>query len=172
MPSDVKAVAEGSNGLLSGLSQSKIWIDHSTTDHEATLSFNKVADCKGASLIEAPITGGLAALEKGQMTVFLAGDKVVADKLRPLMKVSFQNVLYTGAIGTAMIPKVFSNLLAAVNMIAGSEVMMVAKKAGLDMKTFWDCIRSSSGNSFVWETGSPMVMQVYRVNGIISLIDV
>lgn len=37
--------------------------------------------------------------------------------------------------------------------------MMVAKKAGLDMKTFWDAIRSSSGNSFVWETGGPMVMQ-------------
>ena len=75
------------------------------------------------------------------------------------MKASFQNVLYTGPLGTAMIPKVFSNLLCAVNIIAAGEAMMVAKKAGLDMKTFWDAVRSSSGNSFVWETGGPMVMQ-------------
>ena len=75
------------------------------------------------------------------------------------MKASFQNVLYTGPLGTAMIPKVFSNLLCAVNIIAAAEAMMVAKKAGLDLKTFWDAVRSSSGNSFVWETGGPMVMQ-------------
>ena len=75
------------------------------------------------------------------------------------MKSSFQNVLYTGPLGTAMIPKVFSNLLCAVNIIAAGEALMVAKKAGLDLKTFWDAIRSSSGNSFVWETGGPMVMQ-------------
>ena len=75
------------------------------------------------------------------------------------MKASFQNVLYTGPLGTAMIPKVFSNLLCAVNIIAAGEAMMVAKKAGLDLKTFFDCIRSSSGNSFVWETGAPMIMQ-------------
>ena len=58
------------------------------------------------------------------------------------MKASFQNVLYTGPLGTAMIPKVFSNLLCAVSVIAAGEAMMVAKKAGLDMKTFFDCIRS------------------------------
>ena len=80
-------------------------------------------------------------------------------QLRPMMKASFQNVLYTGPLGTAMIPKVFSNLLCAVNIIAAGEAMMVAKKSGLDMKTFWDAVRSSSGNSFVWETGGPMVMQ-------------
>jgi 3-hydroxyisobutyrate dehydrogenase-like beta-hydroxyacid dehydrogenase len=80
-------------------------------------------------------------------------------QIKPLMKSNFQNILYTGGLGTAMIPKVFSNMLAAVNIVAAGEIMMVAKKAGLDMKTFWDCIRSSSGNSFVWETGVPMVMQ-------------
>ena len=37
--------------------------------------------------------------------------------------------------------------------------LFLAKRAGLDMKTFWDCIRASAGNSFVWETGGPMVMQ-------------
>ena len=57
-------------------------------------------------------------------------DNLFFFKVRPLMKASFQNVLYTGPLGTAMIPKVFSNLLCAVNIIAAAEAMMVAKKAG------------------------------------------
>jgi len=159
MPPHVKAMFEGDNGLLAGMDKGKVWIDHSTTDYEATMIYNDMVLDKGAQLLEAPITGGLAALSKGQMTVFTAGDETLATQVRPLMKASFQNVLYTGPLGTAMIPKVFSNLLCAVNIIAAAEAMMVAKKAGLDMKTFWDAIRSSSGNSFVWETGGPMVMQ-------------
>jgi len=159
MPPHVKQVFEGDNGILAGLSTDKIWIDHSTTDYEQTQTFNDLAGNKGARCLEAPITGGLEALSKGQMTVFMAGEQQLAEELRPMMKASFQNVLYTGPMGTAMIPKVYSNLLCAVNIIAAGEAMMVAKKAGLDLKTFWDAVRSSSGNSFVWETGGPMVMQ-------------
>jgi len=158
-PPDVKLCFEGDAGILSGLSKEKIWVDHSTTDYTQMMEFNKLVTDKGAWAVEAPITGGLEALKKGQMTVFIAGDPKVADLIRPLMRASFHNVLYTGPFGTATIPKVFSNLLCAVNMIAAGEAMMVAKKAGLDLKTFWDAIRSSSGNSFVWETGGPFVMQ-------------
>ena len=52
-----------------------------------------------------------------------------------------------------------SNWLASANILAMSEAMMIARKAGLDLKTFFDCIRSSMGNSFVWETAAPMVLQ-------------
>lgn len=159
MPPHVKQCFEGDKGLLAGLDKDKIWIDHSTTDYNQTLDFNALVNEKGAQLLEAPITGGLEALAKGQMTVFMAGDKQLAELVRPLMKASFHNVLFTGPVGTAMIPKVFSNMLCAINIIAAGESLMVAKKAGLDLKTFWDCIRSSSGNSFTWETGGPMVMQ-------------
>ena len=110
-------------------------------------------------MLEAPITGGLEALKKGQMGVFLAGEKSVADEMFPLMEAVFHNVQYTGKLGTALIPKVLSNGLAALNMIAASEVLMICKRSGLDLKTAFDCIRASSGNSFVWETGVPMLFQ-------------
>ena len=71
----------------------------------------------------------------------------------------YSNVIYTGAMGTALIPKVLSNMLTCVYNQAMGEVFMIGKRAGVDMRTMWDCIRASSGNSFVWETGGPMLMQ-------------
>ena len=75
MPQHVKAVFEGESGLLAGMSEGKVWIDHSTTDYEQTVELNNEVVKKGGRMLEAPVTGGLEALKKGQMTVFLAGDQ-------------------------------------------------------------------------------------------------
>lgn len=159
MPQHVKQVFEGEDGLLAGIKDGKVWIDHSTTDYEQTVDLNEEIVKKGGRMLEAPVTGGLEALKKGQMTVFLAGDKDIADEMMPMMEDIYCNVLYTGRMGTALIPKVLSNMLTCVHNLAMGEVFMVGKRAGVDMKTMWDCIRASSGNSFVWETGGPMLMQ-------------
>jgi len=159
MPHHVKAVFEGEEGLLAGMAAGKVWIDHSTTDYEQTVDLNTEVVKKGGRMLEAPVTGGLEALKKGQMTVFLAGDKDLATEMQPMMDDIYCNVIYTGAMGTALIPKVLSNMLTCVYNQAMGEVFMIGKRAGVDMRTMWDCIRASSGNSFVWETGGPMLMQ-------------
>jgi len=158
MPPHVKAVFEGDTGLLAGLA-GKVWVDHSTTDYEQTEEMNAQVVEVGGKMLEAPVTGGLEALRKGQMTVFLAGEKPLADEYMPLMESIYCNVIYTGKMGTALIPKVLSNMLTCVHNQAMGEVFMIGKRAGVDMRTMFDCIRASSGNSFVWETGGPMLMQ-------------
>jgi len=159
MPQHVKAVFEGDDGLLAGLTEGKVWIDHSTTDYEQTEDMNEEVIKQGAKMLEAPVTGGLEALKKGQMTVFMAGEKPIADEMMPMMEDIYANVIYTGKMGTALIPKVLSNMLTCVYNLAMGEVFMVGKRAGVDMRTMFDCIRASSGNSFVRETGGPMLMQ-------------
>jgi len=156
-PSDVLAAAEGPDGLLAGLGPDKVWIDHSTTDYHQTLKFSKDAEAKGAHVVEAPITGGLEALKKGQMVVHLGGDEAVCNAVMPLLKASYHEMFYVGPIGSAMIVKVVSNMLACVNIIAMGEVLMLAKRAGIDLHKFWDAIRVSAGNSFAWETGGPTI---------------
>jgi 3-hydroxyisobutyrate dehydrogenase-like beta-hydroxyacid dehydrogenase len=83
MPPHVKTAFEGDSGILAGLGQGNIWIDHSTTDYEQTQSFSNLVKAKGAQILEAPITGGLEALKKGQMTVFIAGDPDLAEMVMP-----------------------------------------------------------------------------------------
>ncbi|CAL4076295.1 unnamed protein product [Meganyctiphanes norvegica] len=157
IPSAVRAASEGPDGILEGLTKDKIWIDHSTTDYEQTLSYNSIALDKGAHILEAPITGGMRALKKGNMVVFIGGEKALSDAMQPILQVNYSAVYYIGPMGTAMITKVVSNMLNAVGLIAAGEALMLAKKSGIDMKTYWEAIRVSSGNSFVWETGVPEV---------------
>ncbi|XP_076068881.1 2-hydroxy-3-oxopropionate reductase-like [Oratosquilla oratoria] len=156
-PPDLKAMAEGPDGLLAGMGPGKVWIDHSTTDYHQTIAFNEEALAKGGHVLEAPITGGLEALKKGQMVAHIGGDKAVADAMMPILQASFNEIFYVGEIGSAMLVKVVSNMLAGVHIVAMAEALMLAKRSGLDLKRFWDAIRVSAGNSFVWETGAPVV---------------
>lgn len=160
MPVHVKDAFEGDQGILAGCkAKGLIWVDHSTTDPQQTIELAEMFAQKGGRKIEAPITGGLEACKKGQMTVFMGGEKKVVDEIMPIMNAVYTNVLYTGPLGTANIPKVFSNVLSAMNCLAASEILLICKRAGIDTRTVFDCIRGSSGNSFFWETGVPMIFQ-------------
>lgn len=81
-------------------------MDHSTTDYEQTEEMAERVAGRGGRMLEAPVTGGLEALKKGQMTVFLAGEADLAQEMRPMMEDIYSNVIYTGKMGTALIPKV------------------------------------------------------------------
>lgn len=156
-PPNLKAAAEGPDGILAGLTEGKVWIDHSTTDCDQTKEYSEAASKQGAHVLEAPITGGLEALKKGQMVVHVGGSREVAEAVNPILKPSFCEIFYVGDIGAAMMVKVVSNMLACVHVIAMGEVLMLAKRSNLDLRTFWNAIRVSAGNSFVWETAGPLI---------------
>ncbi|XP_071517574.1 2-hydroxy-3-oxopropionate reductase-like [Panulirus ornatus] len=156
-PSDVREAVEGPDGILAGLSKDKVWIDHSTTDCEKTKEYSVEAQTKGAHVLEAPLTGGLEPLRKGSMVTHVGGDKTVADAMTLILDASCCKVFYVGEIGNAMIVKVTTNMLAMVNVIAMGEVLLIAKRAGMNLRTFWEAVRCSSGNSFAWETAGPMI---------------
>ena len=86
----------GPNGILEGLKENGIWIDHSTTDYEQNIMFEEIASKKGAHVLECPITGGLEALKKGQMAVWVAGNEDAYKRARPVLDASYTTVLYTG----------------------------------------------------------------------------
>ena len=156
-PLHVKAAYEGEDGILQGIREGQIWIDHSTTDYHQTLEFAKQIEERGAKLLECPITGGLLALKQKEMTTLVGGSKELCEFLTPLFKASYSTILYVSPMGSATIAKVASNMLCAVGIIASGEVLMLTKKAGLDPSKVFDAIRVSSGNMFVWETGVPVV---------------
>lgn len=156
-PVNVIQAAEGPDGILAGLSKDKVWVDHSTTDYEKTQQYAEAARKVEAHVLEAPISGGLATLKKGNMVAYIGGNKEVADAVWPLLEASYMKIVYTGEVGSAMTVKVVSNMLASVQLLAMSEVLMLAKRSGIDLKLFWEAIRLSAGQSFLWDTGAPMV---------------
>ncbi|KAK3878584.1 hypothetical protein Pcinc_016797 [Petrolisthes cinctipes] len=94
------------------------------------------------------------------MVVYLGGDNTVAAAVTPLLKASYSKVFYVGeTVGAAMVIKVVSNMLCCVHVVAMGEALMLGKRANIDLRTFWDGIRLSVGNSFVWETAAPEVFK-------------
>ncbi len=126
-------------------------------DYHQTLRLANKCKELGVDFLEAPVTGGMALLKQGLMTVLVSGDKRIYEELHPLLKMSGETVLYLGGLGTATITKIISNMLAATHNVAMGEALMLAKRNNIDLKMFFDAIRFSAGNSYVIETEAPLV---------------
>ena len=157
-PEHVLDVVDGENGLLQNASTGMVWIDTSTTNFKQTQKLALKAKKYNVSMLEATLTGGVHALQNNNM-VCLAGGDANTFKLwkKVLQNAIGEVVVLCGDVGAGAIAKVVSNMLAFTNMVAASECMMVAKRAGLDLENFFDAIRVSAGNSFAWETVVPHI---------------
>ena len=89
--------------------------------------FTAALAAKDAHLLECPITGGLEALKKGQMAVWVGGSKEAYQDVKPILAASYSSVMYTGGLGSAMIPKVLSNMLCGLQVCAMAEAMMIGQ---------------------------------------------
>ncbi|MFK7827553.1 MAG: NAD(P)-dependent oxidoreductase [Oligoflexales bacterium] len=170
-PGVVREVMEGELGVLSSITSGKIWIEMSTTDdQEMKRIANRVKE-KGANVIEAPVSGGCHRAATGQISIFVGGDREAFEKALPVLSCIGYKILHVGPIGSASILKVVTNFLASTHLVALGEALMVCKKAGIDLKKAFEGIKISSGNSFVHETESQVIMNgSYNINFTLDLV--
>ena len=157
-PEHVLEAVDGKDGLLQNASSGMVWIDTSTTNFKQTKKLATKASTYGVSMLEATLTGGVHALQNNNMVCLAGGDEVTFKLWKEVLQDAIgEVVVLCGEVGAGAIAKVVSNMLAFTNMVAASECMMIAKKAGLDLENFFDAIRVSAGNSFAWETVVPHI---------------
>ena len=157
-PEHVLDVVDGENGLLQNASTGMVWIDTSTTNFKQTQKLALKAKKYNVSMLEATLTGGVHALQNNNMVCLAGGDANTFKLWKKVLQDAIgEVVVLCGDVGAGAIAKVVSNMLAFTNMVAASECMMVAKRAGLDLENFFDAIRVSAGNSFAWETVVPHI---------------
>ena len=113
---------------------------------------------KNIETLEAPVTGGQHRAESGNISILVSGKKKTFNKAFNLLSNIGHNILYCGKIGNASTLKVVTNYLASINLLSLGEALMVCKKYGLDLKTSYHGIAISSGNSFVHETESQLIL--------------
>lgn len=155
-PPHVQKVME-SEGLLEGLREGSYWIDHTTTDPKEAVRLHEKAQARGIKSLEAPLTGGYELLCAGMMTVLVGGDEKVLEAARPLITSYTETVLRMGDLGAASHVKIITNQLAAVHLIAAGEAVAMAKKGNVDLQAFFEGVRASAGNSYVFETETPLI---------------
>lgn len=157
-PAAVDAVMEGNTGVLAGLKAGGTWVEMSTNDREHVQRLADLAAALGVSVLEAPVTGGVHKAASGEITVLVGGDEEVFARHVRAFRAIGNNVFHMGPLGNASIIKVITNMLAFIHLVAAGEALMLAKRGGLDLGTSFEAIRASSGNSFVHETESQVVL--------------
>jgi len=143
----VEAVMLGEGGVLEGVKPGSTIAIHSTV-HPKTVK--KVADrarTKGVGIIDAQISGGEKGAENKTLCYMVGGDQDLFDRCRPVFATSGVNIFHVGELGTGAIAKLAHNIIVYINMLAASEGMRLAEKAGLDLKTLQDIVHAGAGQS-------------------------
>ncbi len=170
-PEICSEVMEGSDGILNGLSENKIWLEMSTTDEaEVKRIGQKVIENKAIPL-DGPVSGGCHRAATGNIAIFVGGEREAFNKILPALTVMGRKILHTGELGSASVLKVITNYLASVHLVALGEAWTVAKKSNLDLTKAYKGIAVSSGNSFVHETESQVILNgSYNINFTMDLV--
>jgi len=164
-------VMEGDQGVLKGLSENKIWLEMSTTDEAEVKRIGQKVISKKAIPLDGPVSGGCHRATTGNITIFVGGERRAFDKILPALTVMGRKVLHTGGLGTASVLKVITNYLASVHLVALGEAWTIAKKSNLDLAKTYKGISVSSGNSFVHETESQVILNgSYNINFTMDLV--
>ena len=164
-------VMEGDNGILEGISENKIWLEMSTTDEAEVKRIGKKVIEKKAIPLDGPVSGGCHRAASGNIAIFVGGERVAFEKILPALTVMGRKILHTGELGTASVLKVITNYLASAHLVALGEAWTVAKKSKLDLAKTYKGIAVSSGNSFVHETESQVILNgSYNINFTMDLV--
>ena len=164
-------VMEGSDGIINGLSENKIWLEMSTTDENEVKRLGEKVIAKKSIPMDGPVSGGCHRAATGNIAIFVGGERKAFEKILPALTVMGRKVLHTGELGSASVLKVITNYLASVHLVALGEAWTVAKKSNLDLAKTYKGIAISSGNSFVHETESQVILNgSYNINFTMDLV--
>ena len=161
-PAASATVLEAGDGLLSAMGEGRIWMEMSTTDEAEVRRLGKKVSALGGEPVDCPVSGGCHRADTGNISIFAGCERSTFDRILPLLTAMGRRVLHTGPLGSASILKVVTNYLATANLVSCCEAMVTAKAAGLDLNTTWEAMRISSGNSFVHETESQVILNGSR----------
>ena len=171
-PKICSEVMEAKDGIINGLSENKIWLEMSTTDESEVKRLGKLVAAKGAAPLDGPVSGGCHRAATGNIAIFVGGERKAFEKILPTLTVMGRKILHTGELGSASVLKVITNYLASVHLAALGEAWTIAKKSNLDLTKTFKGISASSGNSFVHETESQVILNgSYNINFTMDLVE-
>jgi 3-hydroxyisobutyrate dehydrogenase len=161
-PAASSAVAEADDGFLQVMRPGQVWLEMSTTDHSEIIRLGALVEARGAMFMECPVSGGCHRADTGNIAIFAGGPRAAFEFVLPVLTTMGRRILHTGDLGTASQLKVMTNYLCTVHLVALAEALTTCKAIGLDMNTTYEAIRISSGNSFVHETESQVILNGSR----------
>lgn len=158
LPSTVKDVYLGPEGILQSSSAGTIFIDMSTVDPETSRSMSRAAAEHKMCYLDAPVSGGFREAESGKLVIIVGGDQDAFQKSKEILDSIGSTIHYAGASGAGSVVKLVNNTMSMGNILVASEVFVLGVKAGVDAQTLFNIIRTSAGRSFHFEKSFPNLL--------------
>ncbi len=155
----VEAVVYGDDGLAANARDGQIVVDLSTARPRSSVAIHAHLASKGVEFIDAGISGGAAAAEKGTLAIMAGGSGVALEAVAPLLATFASNVYHVGGPGSGHTTKLLNNFLNAISLAATAEAMVAARRADLDLAQVLDVVNHSSGVNFATINRFPRIIE-------------
>ena len=160
---EVEEVHLGERGTAAGAARGAIVIDTSTIAAEAARAVGRRLSEKGIAFLDAPVSGGQKGAIEGTLTFFVGGDAAALEKARPVLQAMGKRITHLGPSGAGQLGKAANQILVGVNLMAVSEALCFAKKAGLPLPALHEALTSGAANSWALEVlGKKMIERDFK----------
>jgi len=154
----IDAVAHGPDGIIAGLRPGAVWVEMSTVSPETARALAPAVATRNATIITAPVSGSPVTLDAGQLSFIAGGDPEALERVRPYLLAIGPTITHVGELEHAVSMKIAINLGLAVQMLAFSEAVLLAEKAGIPREKAVEAIMKSVVASPMIKYRGPFVL--------------
>ena len=158
-PKDVRQVYFGKDGIFEGLKKGSLLVDMTTTEPSLAEEIYEEARRKGASSVDAPVSGGDIGAQAGTLSIMVGGDKDAVNTVMPLLKFMGGNIVHQGGAGKGQHAKMCNQIMASALMIGMCETLLYGYKAGLDLNTMLSSVSKGAAASWMLDNLAPRIVK-------------
>jgi 2-hydroxy-3-oxopropionate reductase len=156
---DVREVVMGERGLLEGLREGALVVDHSTISPSVTLEMAEAVRARGADWLDAPVSGGSEGAARGTLAVMVGGDSSQLERVRPFIDSYASTIGHVGPTGAGQTVKLVNQILVVVTGLAVSEGLLFAQGAGLDLRSTLCAVEGGAAGSWMLSNRGPQMIE-------------
>jgi len=162
---DVEKVVLGENGILAGAHPGLIYIDNSTIKPASARRIAEKLAEKNVFALDAPVSGGDIGARNGTLTIMVGGDVAALEKVMPVFNAMGKTVTHVGDSGAGQVAKAANQIMVAAQMVAMGELLVFAKKAGVDPRKVVDAIKGGAAQCWTLDVKPPRLFDGNRNPG-------
>jgi 3-hydroxyisobutyrate dehydrogenase len=153
---EVREAYLGDGGILESANPGTLLIDSSTIDVDTARLVALAADNKGLTMLDAPVSGGVAGAQAASLTFMVGGSEAGFVRAKPLLEAMGRTIVHAGESGTGQAAKICNNMVLGISMIAVAEAFLLAEKLGLEAQKLFDISSKSSGQCWSMTSYCPV----------------